>query len=842
MLKPGLHHKHDINNKCLAAECLKIDNPNQELMNAASFGNTDDVKILLQCHRTDVNWANNHTSQTPLISVARSGQTKIVELLLQHHQIDINKVSKTGGTALLNACWDGNTEVVKLLLKQRNIEVNIADNLGRTALYMASKRGHPEIVRHLTEYSTIDVNTLRYYPEMEKYESSLWGAAERWRDSNYTSEKFLEIIKLLLDHPKILVTKEKLIADNEWPEVGELLFYKEIQYLSINQQLLVASVVGAVENVRMLLQENNTDINTMDGGGRTPLLWASKNGHSDIVKLLLGHKEVNVNKARDSDGENALLLASYNGHSEIVEQLKNASDIEINHVDSLGRTALLIASQVGQLKVAQLLLENPQIDINKAEPKFGETPLYMGSKNDHLSIVIQLLESAKINVNKATINRETALMVACRVGHSEIVDNLLRHPAIDVNFAAFGGKSAIFNSFHESTAPESKQQEIVRLMLRCPSVYLLLRDEEGNTALDLATNSNRKDIEEIFRVQFKLKQKGHTCCSEHVNDGLQIAAEDGDLKMVTAFLLCNNVNLNLGYKYGITPLFVASKKNHTEVVKLLLTDSRTDVNIIVNNDNALFIASEKGYLKIVTLLLAHHNIDVNRINTRNRKNSLIISSEKGNLEIVRALLNNPQTFVNEIDLYGMFALRVASLKGYLGIVKILFRCPKTNVSMIEAVDYGPDIEQALTLHSKLTKIGLTCCQNFKDSLLDAAWLGDFRAIKGQLKCPDVDVDVIDTSGRTPLYIASWKGHVEAVVVLLATDFNDIGKKINGGTPFSIASEKHHSIIMKQLIKNGISNVNKGWCMDNWTPSISICEPINPSNNIPAPASNLTVGE
>ena len=224
---------------------------------------------------------------------------------------------------------------------------------------------------------------------------------------------------------------------------------------------------------------------------------------------------------------------------------------------------------------------------------------------------------------------------------------------------------AIFNSFHDSDAPEETQQKIVKLMLRCPSVDILLRDGKGSTALDLATKSNRTDIAAAFDSQFKLKQKGHTCCSEHVNDGLQIAAENGDLTMVKAFLHCSQVNLNVGYKYGITPLFVACHENHAEVVKYLLADSRTDVNVVVNNENALFIASDKGYLEIVNLLLAHPNIDVNGVNTRSRKNSLIIASERGNMEIVRSLLNNPQTYVNEIDLYGNSALHIASLKGFL---------------------------------------------------------------------------------------------------------------------------------------------------------------------------------
>ena len=52
---------------------------------------------------------------------------------------------------------------------------------------------------------------------------------------------------------------------------------------------------------------------------------------------------------------------------------------------------------------------------------------------------------------------------------------------------------------------------------------------------------------------------------------------------------------------------------------------------------------------------------------------------------------------------------------------------------------------------------------------------------------------VDRRGRTPLYIASLKGHVEVVRVLLDLLNIDVdeGRDRDGATPFSIASEKGH---------------------------------------------------
>ena len=63
-----------------------------------------------------------------------------------------------------------------------------------------------------------------------------------------------------------------------------------------------------------------------------------------------------------------------------------------------------------------------------------------------------------------------------------------------------------------------------------------------------------------------------------------------------------------------------------------------------------------------------------------------------------------------------------------------------------------------------------------------------------------------------------KGHLETVNVLLRNQDVDvnIGRRVNGGTALTIASEKSHFDVMKALIVNGKSNMSKGWCIDNWT--------------------------
>ncbi len=75
-----------------------------------------------------------------------------------------------------------------------------------------------------------------------------------------------------------------------------------------------------------------------------------------MVRLLLAHKNVDVNKTRKADGASALLNASYNGHVEVVRLLLANPDVEANRTSTDGRSALCFASQSGLGAIVSLLV------------------------------------------------------------------------------------------------------------------------------------------------------------------------------------------------------------------------------------------------------------------------------------------------------------------------------------------------------------------------------------------------------------------------------------------------------------------------------------------------------
>jgi len=77
-------------------------------------------------------------------------------------------------------------------------------------------------------------------------------------------------------------------------------------------------------------------------------------------------------------------------------------------------------------------------------------------------------------------------------------------------------------------------------------------------------------------------------------------------------------------------------------------------------------------------------------------------------------------------------------------------------------------------------------------------------VKLLLAKADIDPDSMDNYGRTPLSLAAWYGHEEAVKLLLAKADVDSNSKDNyGRTPLSWAAEKEHEEVVKLLLAKAL---------------------------------------
>ena len=136
-------------------------------------------------------------------------------------------------------------------------------------------------------------------------------------------------------------------------------------------------------------------INAKDNDGKTALMGAAVNGHTQTVQLLL-EKGADVNAVIEKDyrigylekwqvGKTALIYAAANGHTKIVQLLlEKGADVNAKKYD--GSTALMLAADNGHTKIVKLLIEKGA-DVN-AKNNYGLTA-YDYAKNDEIRNLIR---------------------------------------------------------------------------------------------------------------------------------------------------------------------------------------------------------------------------------------------------------------------------------------------------------------------------------------------------------------------------------------------------------------------------------------------------------------------
>jgi serine/threonine-protein phosphatase 6 regulatory ankyrin repeat subunit B len=236
-----------------------------------------------------------------------------------------------------------------------------------------------------------------------------------------------------------------------------------------------------------------------------------------------------------------------------------------------------------------------------------------------------------IDMNLTDFLGDSALHLATRAGHTEIVGMLLSRDDLDLDRTnrSPSGPPLLF-------PVANKQEDMLRLFLTDPRSDPNAANHAGVTALMLAARIGPASVVEI------LLQSKRVDAGARDRDGvapIQWAARNNRPDVLRLLLAKNACEPDCtDFTMGSTPLICAASGGHDAVVESLLADRRVNVNARQRDGRtALWMASKAGYYTAVRLLLGADGIDVDLAHNDGRT-PLFVATRKGHLTIVEMLL------------------------------------------------------------------------------------------------------------------------------------------------------------------------------------------------------------
>jgi len=499
-----------------------------------------------------------------------------------------------------------------------------------------------------------------------------------------------------------------------------------------------------------------------------------------IQRWLRERAKVNAWRDRSEKLAKQCAMAMANGGEELVNKFQSKGDLDyrlvlkflkadgadVNQSLPPGVTPLYKAAMAGQVISARLLCkagaDKDAVGPSKARQLHADlhdasrTALYAAAQGGHLGVVKILCELRADTDKGATRYGASPLFTAAEYGHAEVVKILC-------SFGAATNKALIVDASDTGLIPlhaaaKNGHFEVVRYLCACRG--------------DVCKATLKANLTQLISSEPTDAQRGQ-----------------GDIPEV-----------------GITPLFLAVRGGHSQIVQFLCT-AQADVNKTLPDSGCttLHMACRKGNQSVVQILLtAKANVNI-PLTAMNRYTPLHAAASAGCELVVsqlcqaRAKMDQPTGDIEATPLY------LAAAKGFVKVVKVLCRsradvnktptCTSATPLYMACLNGHLEVVQSLCLaRADLNKEVL---RNRQTPLFVAAKNGHLDIAK-TLSVAGADLHKASSSEVTPLHMAAMNGHYDLVEGLVRNNADvNIASKI-GATPLHLTALNNHPRVARYL--------------------------------------------
>ena len=481
------------------------------------------------------------------------------------------------------------------------------------------------------------------------YCSLYWGVHAKRELSDYGRSLALELLQEYDDH----ISAIYLIWDIRHPNI-------QVNSTSfLFSGLHCASFFGIVEVATALIEIQGYGTNERYCLGDSPLAWAARNGHEEVVKMLLGREEVDPDEPNNY-GQTPLFYAAEMGNEEVVKLLLGREEVNPDCADNGGRAPLSYAAQKIRGGAVRMLLGRQEVNPDLPD-NWGRTPLSYAAAGrvgrdiqEHTEVMKMLLGRAEVNPEKPDTGGRTPLSYATQEGCGEAVELLLRWEEVNPDCPDNDGRTPISYAAAGRYALDAKAYAgVVKMLLERVEVDPEKPDNGGRTPLSYAAQGGCQQVAKMLLQREEINPDYLDNCGRAP---LSYAAESGfmsDIKgsaeVMKMLLERVEVNPEKPDNGGRTPLSYAANEGRDKAVEILLgqeevnpdcpdNDGRTPLSYAAQGG---FLTQIEGSARAVKMLLAR--VEVNHEKPDNGGRTPLSYATSGGGEEVIILLEKRST-------------------------------------------------------------------------------------------------------------------------------------------------------------------------------------------------------
>ena len=544
-----------------------------------------------------------------------------------------------GITDLHLCAWTGLTKCLSVLLDgNEDVDVDIEEaNFGQSPLMLAARRRNTSIVSKLLELGS-DVNKMD-----KRGRTALTEAVEHKRE---------RVVDMLIKDHRLRINDAYTIERTEHRS---------------RTGLMMAASKGLADIIRIFLGHQDIDVNLKDVKGMTALMLAAESGSVDSVRTLIDDSRTDLLATAKLRPWTALTFAAKSGHAEIVAILLGAKDSQLKNKREEISNAFSYAFFYEQDHVIDQMI-NCGADIH-IEDKIQRSLLHISSYMGNL-YQVEILLNLGLSVDLQDSNKLSALHEACCRGHADVAESLITAGAPLMAKDAFDrtpGRTAFYYGHMNVLAvitdrnPESANEALLHFTDEALPAWALASSLKVEQ-LEEGLSSGRLDA----KILEPLKKQTALHRATDQSDGTDLPKQ---ISMLKTLLSHASHAVNATDFVKRTPLHYAAFWDNAAAIRLLY-DHEADIDPFDQWEiTPLSLAWSRSNVSAVSTLLEFGadpyaaDIGVQQL--------FVMIVEKGTAPAVKCLLLQYSADPLEKDDRGSTAYDLAKRRGDVGIVAAL---------------------------------------------------------------------------------------------------------------------------------------------------------------------------